>query len=110
MRNTVFSYLLIPLLAVFSLSATAAPATAVSEPVSNVSPVMAQSSAGKIDLNKADELTLQSELVGIGQAKARSIVAYREANGPFSNVDELLEIKGIGAKLLERNRDRLMVE
>ncbi|MEJ8667080.1 helix-hairpin-helix domain-containing protein, partial [Pseudomonas sp. LP23] len=33
-----------------------------------------------------------------------------EANGPFASVDELLEIKGIGNALLERNRDKVMVE
>lgn len=36
-------------------------------------------------------------------------MAYREANGPFASVDELLEIKGIGNALLERNRDKLVV-
>ena len=49
------------------------------------------------------------ELNGIGRAKAEAIVAYREANGPFASVDELLEIKGIGNALLERNRDKLVV-
>ncbi|MNN93394.1 ComE operon protein 1 [compost metagenome] len=53
---------------------------------------------------------MQKELNGIGKAKAEAIVAYREANGPFASVDELLEIKGIGNALLERNRDKVMVE
>ncbi len=39
--------------------------------------------------------------------KAQAIVAYREANGPFSSVDELLEVKGIGKSLLDKNRDKL---
>ena len=66
--------------------------------------------AQRLDLNKADAVTLQKELNGIGKAKAEAIVAYREANGPFASVDELLEIKGIGNALLERNRDKVMVE
>lgn len=111
MRNNVLSYLLLPLFASlsFSLSAAPASATAVPEPV----PVVGQQQAlqpQRLNLNTADALTLQKELNGIGQAKAEAIVAYREANGPFASVDELLEIKGIGNALLERNRARMMVE
>lgn len=111
MRNNVLSYLLLPLFTSLSFSLSAAPgsATAVAEPV----PVVAQAQAPqapRLDLNNADALTFQKELNGIGKAKAEAIVAYREANGPFASVDELLEIKGIGNALLERNRDKLMVE
>jgi competence protein ComEA len=38
---------------------------------------------------------LQQELKGVGKVKAEAIVAYREANGPFTTVDQLLEVKGI---------------
>jgi len=110
MRNTVLSYLLLPLFASLSFSVSAAPAnaTAVQEPVPIVTHMEAQTT--RLDLNKADAPTLQKELNGIGKAKAEAIVAYREANGPFASVDELLEIKGIGNALLERNRDKVMVE
>lgn len=47
----------------------------------------------KINLNVADAPTLQRELAGTSQAKADAIVAYRETNGPFRSVDELLEVK-----------------
>lgn len=69
-----------------------------------------QMSMATVDLNKADAATLQKELTGIGKAKAEAIVAYREAHGPFASVDELLEIKGIGNALLERNRDKVRVK
>lgn len=110
MRNTVLSYLLLPLFASLSFSVSAAPAstTAVQEPVPIVTQMETQPT--RLDLNKADAPTLQKELNGIGKAKAEAIVAYREANGPFASVDELLEIKGIGNALLERNRDKVMVE
>lgn len=49
-------------------------------------------------------------MVGVGELKAKAIVEYREANGAFSSVDDLLQVKGIGAKTLEANRDRLSVE
>ncbi|MBA1204417.1 helix-hairpin-helix domain-containing protein [Pseudomonas capeferrum] len=73
-------------------------------------PMVGQGQEEQLDLNKADAATLQSRLNGIGKAKAEAIVAYREAHGPFATVDELLEIKGIGKALLERNRDKLKVE
>ncbi len=65
---------------------------------------------GKLNINTADELALQDHMVGIGAAKAKAIVQYREENGPFSSVDDLLEVKGIGVKTLEKSRDRLAVE
>ncbi|MFJ4066613.1 ComEA family DNA-binding protein [Pseudomonas sp. NPDC089996] len=110
MRNTVLNYLLLPLFAGLSFSISAAPgaATVPKEPVPVVSQV--QAPAGMLNLNTADAPTLQRELNGIGKAKAEAIVAYREAHGAFASVDELLEIKGIGNALLERNRANLTVE
>lgn len=60
-----------------------------------------------INLNTADAETLSRELKGIGAAKAKAIVQYREAHGPFQSIDELLEVKGIGTATLEQNRARL---
>ncbi|MGU9805350.1 UNVERIFIED_CONTAM: helix-hairpin-helix domain-containing protein [Pseudomonas sp. CM11] len=48
-------------------------------------------------------------MAGIGKAKADAIVAFRESNGAFSSVEELLEVKGIGKAILDRNRDKLEV-
>ncbi|MBF8795667.1 ComEA family DNA-binding protein [Pseudomonas monteilii] len=113
MRNTILSYLLLPLFTglSFSLSAAPNPTTA---PVTELAATQVATSVvdakpAKLDLNTADALTLQKELNGIGRAKAEAIVAYREAHGPFTSLDELLEIKGIGNALLERNRDKLVV-
>lgn len=110
MRNNVLSYLLLPLIAGLSFSLSAAPTSTdpAALPVPIVSQVQTQSAM--LNLNTADALTLQKELTGIGKAKAEAIIAYRDANGPFASVDELLEIKGIGSALLERNRGKLMVE
>ncbi|QXH55413.1 ComEA family DNA-binding protein [Pseudomonas maumuensis] len=111
MRNTVLSYLLLPLLGL-SIAVHAAPATtAVSATESDASHVVAPTgNPPKFDLNTVDAVTLQRELNGIGMAKAEAIVAYRENNGPFTSVDELLEVKGIGKALLDRNRAKLSVE
>ncbi len=62
----------------------------------------------KVEINSADAATLQS-LPGIGEVKARSIVQYREANGPFATVEGLLDIRGIGPSTLEAIRDLVEV-
>ena len=62
-----------------------------------------------INLNTADATSLERNLSGVGAVKAQAIVDYRENHGAFVSVDELLEVKGIGESLLERNRDKLTV-
>ena len=59
-----------------------------------------------IDINKAtlDELV---SVPGIGPVTAQRIIDFREESGNFKSVDDLLKIKGIGEKLLEKIRDRL---
>ncbi|MDE6881054.1 MAG: helix-hairpin-helix domain-containing protein [Oscillospiraceae bacterium] len=59
---------------------------------------------GPVDINTAglDEL---DALPGIGPVLAQRILDYREANGPFLSVEELMEVKGIGEKTLEKFRD-----
>ncbi|MBA1191004.1 helix-hairpin-helix domain-containing protein [Pseudomonas entomophila] len=112
MHKTVCKSLLLPLFASLSFSISAAPAAqpTMSTMAATPSAVMQDASAPQVDVNKADAATLQSELTGIGKSKAEAIVAYREAHGPFTSVDELLEVKGIGSALLERNRSKLTVE
>jgi competence protein ComEA len=60
----------------------------------------------KISINTATAAELQM-LKGIGEAKAKAIVEYREANGKFSSLEELTKVKGIGAKFLEKNAELL---
>jgi competence protein ComEA len=66
--------------------------------------------AGPVDINTADAATIAKELQGIGPNLAQAIVAYREKNGAFRNAEELRKIKGIGAKVLERNRANIKLE
>lgn len=63
-----------------------------------------------VNINTADIETLTRELNGVGAAKARAIVEFREAHGAFATVDELLEVKGIGMAILEKNLNKLTVK
>ncbi|NCF10060.1 MAG: hypothetical protein GWP66_05200 [Gammaproteobacteria bacterium] len=65
--------------------------------------------AAPVDINTADAATLAAAINGVGPSRAAAIIAYREANGPFASVDELTAIRGIGPKLLERNREVISV-
>ena len=61
-----------------------------------------------VDINTADAQRLQT-LTGIGPALAQRIIVYREENGPFASVEELLHVSGIGESTLEKFRDRITV-
>lgn len=65
--------------------------------------------AGQVDINSADAKTLAEGLNGVGMSKAEAIVSYRDEHGPFATADELAQVKGIGDKLVERNRDNIIV-
>ncbi|MDR1555207.1 MAG: helix-hairpin-helix domain-containing protein [Campylobacteraceae bacterium] len=63
----------------------------------------------KIDINSADIKTLTS-IKGLGEKKAEAILEYRKANGKFKNIDELLNVKGIGKKLLGTIKEEIEVK
>ena len=63
----------------------------------------------KVNINTADAATIERVMVNIGMSKAEAIVAHRKANGAFKSVDELANVKGVGLKTVERNRDRIVV-
>ncbi|MCF6288053.1 MAG: ComEA family DNA-binding protein [Proteobacteria bacterium] len=60
-----------------------------------------------VNVNTADAATIAEELNGIGTKKAQAIVDYREANGSFKTIESLTEVKGIGLKTVEKNRDAI---
>lgn len=110
MRTTLLSSLLFAFLTSTSVAVTAAPAVMSSNVAAPAMSQTQESMAAKVNLNTADAAMLQKELIGIGKNKAEAIVAHRESNGLFTSVDELVEVKGIGKAILEKNRDRLSVE
>ncbi len=60
---------------------------------------------GKIHINTADEKKLD-ELPGVGPIMAKRIVEYRNEHGPFTAVDDLLKIRGIGDEKLSKIREK----
>lgn len=62
----------------------------------------------RVDLNNADQAALET-LHRIGPALAQRIIAWREDNGRFQSVDDLLAVPGIGEKLLAGIRDAVRV-
>jgi len=67
------------------------------------------SSPQKIDLNRADVWLLDA-LPGIGEGRAQAIIDYRNKNGSFHKVEDLLNIEGIGESTLDRMRDFITVQ
>ena len=63
--------------------------------------VPSQRQLNKIDLNSATAEQLQI-IPGVGPTLSQKIIDYREANGPFESVEDILEIDGIGMRLLSR--------
>ena len=70
--------------------------------------LVSQWAIAAVDLNTATKEELIA-LPGIGPAKAQAILDYRKANGAFKSVEELKDVKGIGAKRFEKLKPELTV-
>lgn len=75
---------------------------------SNSSTNQSQVLQEKININSADEEAL-SRVPGIGPKTAEKIRMHREENGMFKNIDDLIEVKGIGQKSLEKMKPYLTI-
>ncbi|CAM2894996.1 ComEA family DNA-binding protein [Corynebacterium falsenii] len=62
--------------------------------------------AGGVSINTADARLLES-LPGVGPATAQAIVAHRDSHGPFTSVEQLMEVKGIGPAKFEAIKDAI---
>jgi len=63
----------------------------------------------KISINRADAWLLEA-LPGIGPALAEDIIQYREANGPFESIEELMRVPGIGQAKFDGLKDLITVD
>jgi competence protein ComEA len=63
---------------------------------------------GLLNINSASATELET-LSGIGEVLAAKIVEYREQNGPFASVDDLMDVSGIGPATLDEIRDQITV-
>ena len=68
----------------------------------------AASAGGKVNINLATAAELDA-VTGIGPSTAEKIIADREANGPFSTIEDLMRVSGIGEKKFEAMRDEITV-
>ena len=66
------------------------------------------SDSGKVNINTASKEELMT-LPGIGETKALEIIAYRQENGPFSSLEELKEVKGIGDGVFSKMKDYIEI-
>ena len=66
--------------------------------------------AAQVNINTADADTLSNELSGIGQSKAEAIVAYRDQHGPYKQLEDLANVKGIGISTIEKNKSKMIFE
>lgn len=65
--------------------------------------------AEQVNINTASAEELAAVLNGVGLSKAQKIVEYREQNGPFAHIDELVNVKGIGLRTVDKNRDAILL-
>jgi competence protein ComEA len=65
--------------------------------------------ATPVDINTASAEEIATAMNGVGDKKAQAIVVFRQENGAFNSVDELVLVKGIGEKTVEKNRANITV-
>ena len=87
MKNTLSNLLIILVISLFAVSAK----------------------AGPVNINTANIESLAKNIKGVGVKKAQAIILYRKTHGPFKRIDDLTKVKGIGSKLLEKNRADLRI-
>jgi competence protein ComEA len=70
-----------------------------------VQPPAGQPAAGgKVNINTAESTALET-LPGIGPSLAQRIIDYRQANGPFGQIEDIMEVSGIGPATFDKIRD-----
>lgn len=66
--------------------------------------------AEPVNINEADPAVLAEALVGVGPAKAKAIVEFRQKHGSFKSKEEIKLVEGIGDAIYEQNKDNIKIE
>ena len=66
--------------------------------------------AQPVNVNSASAGEIAESLKGVGLSKAEAIVDYRNENGAFKHVDELVNVKGIGIRTVDINREYILLD
>jgi len=66
--------------------------------------------AQPVNVNSASAEDIAQALKGVGVNKAEAIVDYRNANGKFKHIDELINVKGIGIRTVDINRELILLD
>ena len=65
--------------------------------------------AGPVNINSASAEEISESLNDIGLSKAALIVEYRKTHGSFTHVDELVNVKGVGLRTIDKNRGMILL-
>jgi competence protein ComEA len=63
-----------------------------------------------VNVNSASAEEIAEALKGVGMSKAEAIVSYRSENGQFKHIDELVNVKGIGIRTVDINREYILLD
>ena len=63
-----------------------------------------------VNVNSASAEEIAEALKGVGMSKAEAIVSYRSEHGQFKHVDELVNVKGIGIRTVDINREYILLD
>lgn len=95
-------------LTAMNLAATVVDGQQLVIPDASAMPVTGSGGDGRVRINTADAVALEA-LPGVGPVLATRIVAHREAHGPFTVVEDLLDVPGIGESKLAAMRESVIV-
>jgi competence protein ComEA len=107
--TTILQTLALSLLLTSGAQAAGKPMSANKASVTSASTGKASAALLKVNINTADAAAIDQALVNVGPSKAAAIVAYRKEHGAFRSADQLAEVKGIGLKTIEKNRERIVI-
>ena len=81
----------------------------IQDDVSVIGPDKEEAEEEKININTADA-DLLTQLPGIGEVLAQRIIDYRNQNGPFADISDIMDVSGIGPSVFEKIKDIIVLE